>query len=377
MARLLAVVAAIATLLLAPATAGAQLPGGEIRLGAVFSLTGSGADYAAQQPSGAQLAVDEVNASGILGGARLVLDVRDDGSDAPRAAALFGELIDGGAVALLGPTLSNSALVADRVAQERGIPVMAVSNTGDGILDIGDVVFRDSLSERVVQPRTVEVSHRRLRYRRAAIIWATPDAYARSGRDVFRQALRARRGVRLVADRSFASASRRGHRRALRAIARRRPDALFISALAPDVAKVMKAARRMPALRTVPFIGGNALNAPRLIEQAGRAAEGAISGAAWIETEDTPGNAAFVAAHRARFGRTPDQFAAQAYTGVKLLAEALRRAGTTDPRAVRDALAGLRDVDTVLGPFSFDANREPQYEPVVQQIRGGRYVQIG
>lgn len=375
MRRLLPLLTLLAALL-APASASAALPA-EIRLGAVFSETGSAAAYAANQPAGAQLAVEHVNAAGTLPGATLALDVRDDRSDAQRAAALFGELIDGGAVALLGPTLSNSALVADQVAQQRGVPVMAVSNTGDGVLEIGDFVFRDSLSERVVQPVTVRVSHERLGYRRAAIVWATPDAYSRSGRDVFRQALRQQRGVRIVADRAFASDERRGHVRALRSIAKRRPDVLFISALAPDVAKVMKAARRIRGLKRVPFVGGNAFNAPGLLEQAGKAAEGAISGSAWVATADTPGNAAFVRAFRERFGREPDQFAAQAYTGVILLAEAMRRADSADPRAIRDALAGIRDLDTVLGRFSFDADREPHHDPVVLQVRDGRYVEIG
>lgn len=371
-------VLSILTLLAAlavPAAANAALPP-EVKLGGVFSTTGAAADYGAQQPSGAQFAVRQLNESGALGATRLTLDVRDDGSDANRAAAAFGDLIDGGAVALLGPTLSNSALAADPVAQRRGVPVLAVSNTGEGVLEIGDFVFRDSLPERVVQPETVRVSHERLRYRRAAIVWATPDSYSRSGHDVFRRALRARPGVRLVADRSFASASKRGYRRALRAIARKRPDALFVSALAPDAVKVMRQARRMKALRDVPFIGGNAFNAPELIEQAGGLAEGAISGAAWIATADTPGNTAFVAAYREAFGQEPDQFAAQSYTGVMLLAEALRRADSADPRAIRDALAGIRDFDTVLGRFSFTEAREPVYEPVVQQVRGGRYVEI-
>ncbi|MFN8203921.1 MAG: ABC transporter substrate-binding protein [Solirubrobacteraceae bacterium] len=372
MRRLLPLLTALVALL-APAAASAA----DVKLGAVWSVTGAGASYAALQPAGAQLAVEQVNASGLLGPDRLVLDERDDQSSAPRATELFGQLIDGGAVALLGPTLSNSALQADRVAQQRGVPVLAVSNTGDGVLDIGDFVFRDSLSERAVQPRTVAVTHRRLRYRRAAIIWATPDAYSKTGHDVFREALEGTRGVRIVADRSFASDRRRGYRRALRRVARQRPDALFISALAPDAVKVMKAARRIQALRTVPFIGGNAFNAPGLIEQGGPAAQGAISGAAWIAGEDTPGNARFVADFTARFGRAPDQFAAQSFTGVMLLAEAIRRAGGTDPRAVRDALAGLRDVDTVLGRFSFGPDREPQYRPVVQQIRGGGYTRIG
>jgi branched-chain amino acid transport system substrate-binding protein len=377
MRRVVTVLIAFTTLLLSAVSAHAALPAGEIHLGAVFSQSGAAAAYGAHQAPAAQLAVEEVNASGTLGAARLVLDVRDDASTAAGATAAFTQLIDGGAVALLGPTLSGAALEADQVAQARGVPVLAVSNTGDGVVEIGDFIFRDSLSERVVQPTTVRVSHRRLRYRRAAIVWATPDAYSKSAHDVFAQTLRDTRGARLVADISFASDSRNGYRAALRKVARKRPDALFIAALAPDVVKVMKAARRMPRLHRVPFIGGNSFNAPGLLAQAGTAAEGAISGSAWIASEDTPGNRAFVAAYRARFGSEPDQFAAQSYTGVKLLAMALANAGTTDRTAVRDALGALRDVDTVLGRFSFDAEREPVHDPVVQQVRHGRFVKIG
>jgi branched-chain amino acid transport system substrate-binding protein len=377
MRRVVTVLITLTSLLLSAVSAQAALPAGDIHLGAVFSQTGAAAAYGAEQAPAAQLAVDEVNASGALGAARLVLVVRDDASSPAAAATAFAQLIDAGAVALLGPTLSGAALQADPVAQSRGVPVLAVSNTGDGIVEIGDFIFRDSLSERVVQPATVRVSHRRLRYRRAALVWATPDAYSKSAHDVFAQTLRDTRGVRLVADVSFASDSPNGYRTALRRIARKRPDALFIAALAPDVVKVMKAARRMPRLKRVPFIGGNSFNAPGLLEDAGAAAEGAISGSAWIASEETPGNSAFVAAYRARFGTEPDQFAAQAYTGVKLLAMALASAGSTDGTAVRDALGALRDIDTVLGRFSFDADREPQYEPVVQQVRHGRYVKIG
>jgi len=127
----------------------------------------------------------------------------------------------------------------------------------------------------------------------------------------------------------------------------------------------------------VPFVGGDSFNTPGLMDQAGEVADGAISGTAWIASEDTPGNAAFVRTYRAQLGYEPDQFAAQAYTGVKLLALAIQRADSTDPKAIRDALAGLRNVDTVLGRFSFGADRAPRYPPVIQQVRGYSFVQIG
>lgn len=362
---------------LTPAAASAALPAGDIHIGAAFSASGAGMTYGGQQADAARLAVEEVNASGVLGPARLVLDVLDDGSSPKTATAAFTRLIDRGAVALLGPTLSTSALAADRVAQARGVPVVSVSNTGDGILGIGDHVFGVALADAVVQPVTVAVSHRRLRYRRAAIVSATGDAYSTSARAVFRRSLGKLRGVRVVADASFAPGSATGRRAALRRIAARRPDVLFVAALAPDVIDVMLDARRIPALRRVPFVGGDSFNTPGLIDQAGDVADGAISGAAWIAGEDTPGNAAFVRAYRARLGYLPDQFSAQAYTGVKLVAQAIVRAGSAEPGAIRDALARLRGVDTVLGRFSFRRDRSPVYDPVVQQVRDYGFVRIG
>ena len=181
-----------------------------------------------------------------------------------------------------------------------------------------------------------------------------------------------------MADASFASSSAAGYRQALRKVAAQRPDVLFLSALAPDLIKLMRAAREMPALKRVPFVGGDSFNTPGLIDQAGDVADGAISGTAWIATENTPGNAAFVQTYRRQLGYQPDQFSAQAYTGVKLLALAIQRADSTDRRAIRDQLARLRNVDTILGRFSFAPNRAPVYRPVVQQIRAGRgFVKIG
>jgi branched-chain amino acid transport system substrate-binding protein len=222
----------------------------------------------------------------------------------------------------------------------------------------------------------VAVSHRRLKYQRAAIVWARGDAYSASARAVMRRSLRRLSGVKVVADASFAPGSAAGHRTALHAVAAARPDVLFIAALAPDVIDLMTAARQMPALKRVPFVGGDSFNTPGLMDQAGDVADGAISGTAWIATEETPGNAAFVRTYRSVLGYQPDQFAAQAYTGVKLLATAIARADSTTPRAIRDALAALRDVDTVLGRFSFGADREPRYAPVIQQVRGYGFVKI-
>jgi branched-chain amino acid transport system substrate-binding protein len=360
--RLLAV--AVAAACLAPASASAMTLAAPppFTIGAAFSQTGSAAPYGASQIRGAQLAA---------AGTDVRVVVRDDASTPAGATAAFTRLMDDGAQALLGPTLSTAALAADPLAQSRGVPVLGVSNTVDGLTGIGTFVFRDSLPESLVQPQAVKIAKQRLHLRRVAIVYATPDAYSKASNAVFRKALRAN-GITVTADRAFASTSERALDAALDAAARTKPDALVISALQGDVVNAMIGARRRAALKQVPFIGGNAFNAPGLYEQTKGAADGAISGTAWFRGQDTPGNAAFVGAYRAAYGTTPDQFAAQAYAGVKLIVAARAKGG-----ALRDALAGLRGVPTVLGDFSFDADREPQYEPTVVQLRHGKQVRIG
>jgi len=344
---------------------------GEIPVGAVWSLHGPGASFGPQQQNAAALAVQGINGSGFLGDATLELLVEDDHSVPQDAVAAFEKLIDRDhVVALLGPTLSTAARQADRVAQDRQVPVLGVSNTADGIVEIGEFVFRDSPPESEVQPSMVRATRRKLGYERVAIIYAADDAFTTSGYDAFRRALEAS-GAQIVATEAIRTGER-DFARQLTAIAERQPDAIVLSTLPAEAAAIMRQARELGLSPAVQFLGGNGFNSPELLALAGRAADGAISGAAWILDAPTPGNRAFVKAYREQYGADPDQFAAQAYAGVHLLAAAIRNARSRDPRAIRDALARLRGVETVLGKFSFDEARNPVQTPVVQIIRDGK-----
>ena len=142
---------------------------------------------------------------------------------------------------------------------------------------------------------------------------------------------------------------------------------------AEEAAGIMSQGRQLGIPESVRFIGGNGFNSPKLAQLAARAAEGAISGAAWFINSAAPGNQEFVKAYNARYGANPDQFAAQAYAAVYIMASAIKQAGKADGQAIRDALAQIKDMDTVLGKFSFDAHRDPQHTPVVQMVKDGQF----
>jgi len=342
---------------------------GEIPVGFAFALTGGAAIYGTSQKNAVDLAVEEINNSDLLGGATMRAVIEDDAGDPQTATTVFEKLInEDNVVAIIGPTLSNAALSSDPIAQENGVPVVAVSNTAAGITDIGDYIFRASLPESAVIPNTVKVTKDKLGFSKVAVMYANDDAFSKSGYDVFKAALQ-ENGVEIVAEETF-STKDTDFSPQLTKIKGLNPDALIVSALAQPASGLLTQAKQLGI--DVPIIGGNGFNSPDLTRLAGEAANGAISGAAYFVAQENPENTAFVAAYNEKYGKNPDQFAAQAYAGTYLLAEAIRNAGSTDRTAIRDALDQLQNVDTVLGTFSF-RNREPEHPPVVQQLEGGTF----
>ena len=345
---------------------------GDIPLGAVWSLTGAAAVYGPSQKNAAEMAIEEINQSGMLGSAKLVLTTEDDRSTKEGAIAAFEKLLNQDkVVAIFGPTLSNSAKAADPMAQEKKVVVLATSNTAAGITEMGDFIFRNSLPESAVIPNTIQTTKDKLGYTKVAVMYGDDDAFTKSGYDVFKAALDAA-GVEILTTETFKKGDT-DYSAQLTKIKSLNPDAIVVSALAEEAAGIMSQARQLGIPDSVRFIGGNGFNSPKLAELAGPAAERAISGAAWFIGNESPGNQDFVKAYNAKYGTNPDQFAAQAYAGVYILANAIKNAGSADSQAIRDALAQIKDLPTVLGNYAFDEGRNPVHTPIVQMVQDGKF----
>ncbi len=337
-------------------------------VGAVHDLSGATAVYGESIKKGIDLAVMQINEQAFLGeGATMEVIYEDAAGDATQAIAAFEKLIANDAVSLiLGPTLSSEAKSADPIAQESGMPVVASSNTASGITEIGNFIFRTSLPEDLVIPNTIAVTKEALGLTKVAVMYGNDDAFTQRGYEVFKAVLE-NEGVEILTEETFAKGDT-DFSAQLTKIQSMEPDAIVVSALAEEAANIMVQARTLGI--TVPFIGGNGFNSPKLAEIAGGAAEGAISGAAWNIASTVPASADFVAAFNAEYGADPDQFAAQAYTAAWAAANALKEAGA-DRAAVRDALDALEGMDSPLGTFGFDDNRDPAHPPVVLVVQDG------
>lgn len=356
----------------APASGGAAGATKEIKLGVVLSLTGDSQIYGNPQRNAIQLAVDEINAAGTIPGIKLVPVIEDDGGAKDKGITAFDKLIKtDNVIGIIGPTLSNTALATFPVAQQAGVPAMGVSTTAAGIVEIGDFIFRDSLSEGQVIPTTVKSAKAKLGLTKVAIIYGIDNAFTKSGYDVFKKACDDN-GLQITSTQTY-GANDTDYSAQLTAIKGSNPDAIIISALA-EGANIAKQARELGIDAKITFIGGNGLNSPAYIKNSGTAGEGTIVGAAWNSANDSPANQKFIAAYKAKYNADPDQFSAQAYTGVYIMAEALKKVGANPERkALREALVGIKGLTTPLGSFSFQADRNADHPPVVQVVKGGKF----
>ncbi|MFA5079782.1 MAG: ABC transporter substrate-binding protein [Dehalococcoidia bacterium] len=350
----------------------AQAQSEQIKIGALLGLSGDiGTSYGQPQKNGVELAVNEVNVSNYLGsGKQLKLVVADAGAGADTALKAMTGLIETDNVSgIIGPTLSAQAFKADPVAQSHKIPVIAVSNTVPGITEMGDFIFRCSLPESTVIGGTIRAAASQLRVVKVAYLWGKDDDYTIAGYKAFKDAV-AKNGLKVLADETF-NRGDTDFKPQLERIIAKSPDAILVSALAKEAAAIIIQARSLGYTGTI--IGGNGFNSTDVIKQAGSYAEGVMAGTAWNIASINTRNLEFISAYQKAYGIKPDQFATQAYTGTWLMANAIRTAGSSNPQAIRDALAGISNFTTPMGSFSFTENREPVHPSVVQIVKNGRF----
>ena len=338
----------------------------EIPIAAAFSLTGGAAQYGSSQKNALEMAVDDVNE---VGGVTYALTVEDDATDPQQAIQVFDGFISDGASVIIGPTLSNTAKQTNPVAQEAGVPVLGVSNTAAGITEIGDYIFRDSLTEDAVIPQTVAAAVEKFDLEKVVVMYSNDDAFTESGYQAFAAALE-EEGVEVIETLTF-SKTDTDFRALLDKAKQSSPDALVVSALVEAAVPLVTQAREIGI--DAPIIGGNGFNSPALIKGAGEAAEGVIVGAAWNSASENEQNVAFIEAYTERFDAAPDQFAAQAYAGMQIIDEAVRANCSGEREDIKAGLGEITDVPTVLGEVTINENRDAEHEALVQVVEGGKF----
>ena len=250
--------------------------------------------------------------------------------------------------------------------------MVAISPTSAarGLSAIGDYVFRVALTTDILIPRGIEVTQTKLGYQRVATMYDETDLFSTDG-DASVQEVLAAKGVEVITTETFQGGDTDFSEQLTR-IQTLNPDVIFVSSLSPEKPGILMQGHELGI--SAPFIVRTLTAAD--VQAAGAAAEGAITFVGWGTAVDTPGNKAFVENHSTKFGIEPSNYSARSYATLHILAEAIANAHSTDPTAVRDALASIRDFDTILGKFSFDANGDAVYDEKVLIVKDGKLVRF-
>ena len=339
---------------------------GEINIGLVYPVTGRLDTFALPIQRGFELALEEVNNSQ-LDDVRFKFIVEDDQSTVEGAVEAYNKLIGADVPVIFGPTTSGQAEAAFPIAQQNGVVAFSSSSNATGLSALGDFLFRAGLTTDILLPSGVKATHATLGYQRAAIIYDDIDSYSIDSYEKFRDTL-TEIGVEILITETFQSGDTDFSAQLAR-IKDANPEAIFIAAQQPELIGIQVQGRQLEISTEVPYITSLISD----IKNAGEAAEGSISFAGWISTADTPGNGAFVQKYRATYESEPNAWTAQSHAAVHIVAAAIAAAQSTDPTAIRDALANTKDFDTVLGAFSFNDVGDAVYDPIVQIVENGEF----
>jgi branched-chain amino acid transport system substrate-binding protein len=346
------------------------MTGKTVKVGVIADVSGSAGAYGTAQKNAYDLAADDLK-SGLLdaGGASIVFDVEDSASDPAQVVTLMQKFTTDGTALAVGPTLSSEAKKADPIAVKSGLTILATSNTAQGITSMGPCVFRDALAEEQVVPDAVGAIVAKWKPKTAAIIYGDDDQFTKTDYDIFNAAL-AKRGITVVDVETYHKGDV-DFKAQLTKIADKKPDLLVVGALVDEAVKIVVQAKQLGL--KAHMVGGNGLNSPKFISNAGAAADGVVVGAAYDSDNNYTGNRAFVDRFKKKYGSPPDQFAAQAYAAAQIIARTVKDGATTSDE-ICAAFKKLPVVQTVLGPVAFAPTRDVRAASAILQVSGGRFV---
>ncbi len=355
----------------------------DIKIGVAVALSGPASQYGLSARNGFQLAADEINAAGGMGGVKIALQIEDEQGKKEQAIDVFKKLIFQDKVLMLfGPTLSNSAQAADPIAQAAKTVVFGTSNTAEGITSIGAYVFRNSVTEADVLPETLKIAAKNTGLKKVAVLYGNDDVFTKSGYDAFKKALEDLK-IPVTTTETFAKGDV-DFKAQLTKIKASGADAIVLSALIAEGAPIMVQARQLGI--DLPVIGGNGMNSVKIFELAKDKSDNLWVGSPWSLNSQTKENQHFVVAYTQKYKAAPDQFAAQAYDAMGIAAQAIGRIKLSgkldvDRSALRDALptvtwtgaTGAFKFRQAVGKDGKPAGHDAQQAAIVSVTKGGKY----
>ncbi|WP_438434690.1 ABC transporter substrate-binding protein [Gorillibacterium sp. sgz500922] len=376
-AKQLTILAAALVLALGTAGCGSKKASdsGDILIGANFEMTGGVASFGNSALNGVKLAVKQINEAGGVLGRKLKVEEADNASKAEEATRAAQKLIADGAVALIGPVTTGNTMGAVPVAMEKKIPMIAPTATAVKVTvdertnKVNDYIFRACFIDPFQGQVMANFALNTLKVKNVAIYVNSSSDYSKGLQKFFKETI-VKGGGTVVAEESFQEKDT-DFKAVLTLLKSKNPEAIYIPGYYEEVGKIVKQARELGI--TVPLLGGDGWDSPKTVEIAGKEALNNTFFSNHYAPDDTSKEIQdFVSAYKKDYkDQTPDALAALGYDSVKLLADAIKRADSTDPAKLKDALAATKDLKLATGTVTLNETHDPVKSAVVLEFVDG------
>jgi branched-chain amino acid transport system substrate-binding protein len=341
----------------------------DIPIGEYASLTGSEATFGINSDNGVELAADQINSAGGVLGRKIKLVIEDDQSKPGQSSSAVEKLISSDkVVAVIGEIASSRSLEAAPICQNAKIPMVSPGSTNPTVTLTGDYIFRvcfiDPFQGTVMAKFALDTLHAK----KVAILSDVTSDYSKGLAQYFTEYYKSH-GGQIVIERSYSGGGKdKDFRAQLTAIKAAQPDAIFVPGYYTEAGLIGKQARILGI--KVPLLGGDGWDSPKLSEIAGSALDGCYFSTHFSPADQSPKVQEFVKSYTARFKTAPDGMAPLGYDAMMILADAIKRAGSTDGDKIREALTQVKDYNAVTGKITIDAQRNASKAAVVLQVHG-------
>ncbi|MFB6466337.1 ABC transporter substrate-binding protein [Cytobacillus sp. Hz8] len=352
--------------------------GDKIKIGVNLELSGNVASYGESLSQGIDLAVNEINKSGGVDGKKFDVVKVDNKSDAAEATNGAIKLTSQDKVtAIIGAATSGNTVAQAQIANDNKTVLLTPSGTAPNVTvgdngKLNEYVFRTSFIDPFQGTVAANFAYNTLKIKKAAIFADSASDYAKGLAASFKKTFEAA-GGEVVAEEAY-MAKDTDFRSTLTRIKSKKPEYVFIPGYYEEVGLIIKQARELGL--NVPFMGADGWDSPKLVELAGAKALNNTYITNHYSSEDPDKNIQkFVTAFKEKNdGASPNAFNALGYDTVYLLADAIKRAGSTDPSKIKDALAKTKDLSLVTGVISIDKDHNPIKSATVLEYKDGKQV---
>ncbi len=341
----------------------------KVVVGVLAPLTGFAAADGQSAVTSIKLAAAKINAAGGMLGKPIELKIYNDQADPKQAVNFARRLLEQDHARLVvGASYSGATLAAAAIVNDAKVPMMAAYAVAPKITAGHPYVFRVGLMG-PVEGREGALLAQHLKARRVAVLTIQND-FGQALESGFR-AEAGKLGLKIVFHDAYALGNKNFTSLLVR-VKSARPDVIYASGYYAEAASLVRQARSL-GIRA-PIIGQDGYDSPKFIELAGPAANGVYL-TTQLDRDSKQGDVqAFLKAYRIQAGKPADMVGATAYAALNTLAKAVAQAGTLEGDAVRQTLAKMHNVDTVVGHiYQWNDNGDPIKTGTVQVVRKGAF----